>query len=133
MFVYETLIRESHLDSFGHVNNAKYLELFEEARWEMITAGGYGLKQVQERKQGPVILAVELQFRKELSVREKIRIEIAPLEMKSKIGKLQQTLFKASGEVSAVATFTVGFFDLERRKLITPSAEWLAAVSQHGS
>lgn len=129
MFVYETLIRESHLDSFGHVNNAKYLELFEEARWELITQGGYGLKQVQERKQGPVILAVEVQFRKELSLRETIRIETSPLEMKTKIGKLKQTLYKSSGDVSAVATFTLGFFDLERRKLISPSSDWLAALS----
>jgi len=28
---YEILIKEHHLDSFGHVNNAVYLELFEEA------------------------------------------------------------------------------------------------------
>ena len=47
-FVYETLIRESHLDTFGHVNNATYLQLYEEARWELITRNGYGLAKVRE-------------------------------------------------------------------------------------
>ncbi len=46
-FVYDTQIKEHHLDSFGHVNNATYLSLYEEARWESITENGYGLKEVQ--------------------------------------------------------------------------------------
>ncbi len=43
---YQLLIHEGHLDSFGHVNNATYLNLFEEARWDWITARGYGLKEM---------------------------------------------------------------------------------------
>ncbi len=39
--LYPVTIRETHIDSLGHVNNAVYLTLFEEARWEWITAGGY--------------------------------------------------------------------------------------------
>ena len=35
---YALVIREQHLDTFGHVNNAKYLEILEEARWDLITA-----------------------------------------------------------------------------------------------
>ncbi len=30
---YHLLILEKHLDTFGHVNNASYLEILEEARW----------------------------------------------------------------------------------------------------
>ena len=30
-FEFEVLIREHHLDSYGHVNNATYLALYEEA------------------------------------------------------------------------------------------------------
>ena len=36
-FIYHTQIKEKDLDTLGHVNNAKYLELFEEARWDFIT------------------------------------------------------------------------------------------------
>ena len=43
---YELLIHEAHLDTFGHVNNAKYLEVLEEARWDFITRNGYGLDEV---------------------------------------------------------------------------------------
>ncbi len=55
-FYYEVIIKEQHLDTFGHVNNAVYMQLFEEARWEFITENGYGLKEIQLLKKGPVIL-----------------------------------------------------------------------------
>ena len=48
MFSYELLIREQHLDSYGHVNNATYVSLFEEARWELITRKGYGYQHVHK-------------------------------------------------------------------------------------
>ncbi len=50
---YEVLILESYLDSFGHVNNAAYLTLFEEARWDFITKNGYGLNKVLETPARP--------------------------------------------------------------------------------
>ena len=37
VFEYELVIKECHLDSFGHVNNAIYVQLYEEARWDFIT------------------------------------------------------------------------------------------------
>ncbi len=47
VFEQATVIREQHLDTFGHVNNARYLELFEQARWDFITDNGFGLEQVK--------------------------------------------------------------------------------------
>ena len=35
IFYYRTQVRERHLDSFGHMNNACYLELYEEAPLEL--------------------------------------------------------------------------------------------------
>ena len=46
IFRYPLTILEKHLDSFGHVNNATYLHLYEEARWDFITKRGFGLARV---------------------------------------------------------------------------------------
>ncbi len=125
---YRTQIREAHLDTFGHVNNAQYLMLFEEARWELITQGGYGLAEVRRLKKGPVILEVNVKFKRELKLREKIRLTTELKELNSKIGRLEQILYNEAGEVSAVAEFVMGFFDTEARKLIAPTPEWLKAI-----
>ncbi len=129
-FRYETLIRESDLDTFGHVNNAVYMKLFEEARWDIITPGGYGLAEVQKRGEGPVVLEVNVKFRKELKLRETIRIETQILEMKGRTWTMEQTLFNSAGETSAIAHFTMGFFDLKARKLIPCSPAWLKAIGE---
>ena len=126
---YEMMIREHHLDSYGHVNNATYVQILEEARWESITHKGYGFKEVQERKKGPVILEIQVQFRKEIKLREKIKISVQSDEMRGKIGIIHQKIYKEDGTVSVEAKVTYGMFDLVARKLIDPPPEWINAIS----
>lgn len=128
LFEYEVLIRESHLDTYGHVNNAFYLTLFEEARWQIITERGYGFKKVHETKKGPVILEVHMKFLKELVLREKIKITLEVLSYNGKISQIRQMMIKPNGEVACLLDCTAGFFDLEARKLILPNPEWLQAI-----
>lgn len=127
-FEYEVLIREMHLDSFGHVNNAVYVQLYEEARWDFITKNGFGLDYIQKHQVGPVILDLNVRFKRELKNRELIRIISRTTELvSSKIMILQQQILKPDGKVASEATFTVGFFDMKERKLINANPEWLRA------
>lgn len=128
VFEYELLIRESHLDSYGHVNNATYLTMYEEARWEAITQRGYGFSEVHKTAIGPVVLDVHIKFIKELVLREKIRITMELVSYEGKIFKLKQSMIKENGEVASEAMLTGALFDLKNRKLILPTAEWLRAV-----
>lgn len=125
---YPVLIREAHLDVFGHVNNAAYLELFEEARWDWITRGGFGLKEIRERGIGPVVLEAKLRFQREATNREAVVIRSRTIEYARKIGTVEQVMVRADGKASCTALFTVALFDLTSRKLIPPTPEWLAAV-----
>ncbi len=128
MSSYEVLIRESHVDSLGHLNNATYLALFEEARWEMITPKGYGFNEIQKFRQGPVILDVHLKFLAEIGLREKIKITTQLLHYKNKIGQLEQKMIKDDGRIASEAVFTFGLFDLNLRKLIEPTEAWKKAL-----
>lgn len=129
IFEYEVLIREFHLDSFGHVNNAAYVMLYEEARWDFITKNGFGLDYIQKHQIGPVILDLSVRFKRELKNREKIKITSKTIEIVSpKIMVLEQNMIKEDGKVASEAKFTVGFFDMKARKLIDANPEWLKAV-----
>jgi acyl-CoA thioester hydrolase len=128
VFYYELMIREYHLDSYGHVNNATYVQILEEARWEAITEKGYGYKVVQARRKGPVILDLQVSFRKELKLREVVRISVQTDPMRGKIGVINQKILKADGTVCAEAKITYGMFDLDERKLIDPPADWLKVI-----
>jgi len=125
---YEVVIRESHLDSFGHVNNAAYLTLFEEARWEFITRNGYGLKQVQEFQKGPVVLELTIKFKKELTLREKVKITMELVDSRGKISHFHQEMIKEDGTIATELELTFGLFDLKARRLIDPTPEWKKAA-----
>lgn len=125
---YPLLIIERHLDTFGHVNNATYLEIFEQARWEWISAGGYGLARVAELQQGPTVLECTVKFRRELRNRQQVCVRSEVSSYVGKIARVRQEIVLPGGETACEAEFVIGLFDLARRKLIEPTAPWLAAV-----
>ena len=127
-FEYKIQILEHHLDSFGHVNNAKYLELYEQARWDFITKNGYGIDKIIQEKKGPVILDVNCRFKSEILNRETITIKSETVEQKGKIGRVKQVILKENENIASDAVFTIGFMDLEKRKLVNPTDDWLIAI-----
>lgn len=125
---YQVTIKESHVDSYGHVNNATYLALYEEARWEVITPRGFGFKEIHKMKMGPVILEVNLKFKREIGLRENITITTKLLDYKGKVGQMLQQMVKEDGTVACEAMFTFGLFDMKERRLIEPTPEWKKAL-----
>jgi acyl-CoA thioester hydrolase len=121
-------ISESHLDSFGHLNNARYLELFEQARWDLITERGFGIEVIRRTGTGPTILEVTIKFLRELAPRETVVIRTEMVSYERKVGKIRQQMLKGDGTVACEAIFSFGLFDVERRKLIDPTPEWAFAV-----
>jgi thioesterase III len=128
IFDYPILIREGHLDTFGHVNNAVYLQIFEEARWDLITKRGYGLDKVRELKQGPTILEIKIKFLKEMKLRTQAVIKTQMISYEKKIGVMKQWIEDSSGANCCEAEFIFGLFDVRERKLVAPTEAWRAAV-----
>jgi acyl-CoA thioester hydrolase len=125
---YRLLIRESHLDTFGHVNNAVYLSIFEEARWDMLTRGGFGLTEIREKGIGPVVLEATIRFRKEVTNRAAVTIRSRTLDYRGRIGRYEQVMILPDSTEACRAEFVIALFDLKSRKLIKPTPEWLKAI-----
>ncbi len=125
---YRIKILEEYLDTFGHLNHSNYLVLFEQARWEWITEKGYGLQKVQETQIGPVILELQVQYRKELKARQEVIIESYVAQHERLFTQIHQEMKSENGAVYAIIDLKFGCFDLKRRKLITPTPEWKAAL-----
>ena len=122
------LISETHLDSFGHLNHARYLELFEQARWDIITERGFGIDVIRRTRTGPVILEVTIKYMRELGPREPVVIRSELLTYEGKVGTFRQQMVKEDGALACEAIFRFGLFDLERRKLIDPTPAWQFAL-----
>lgn len=127
IFSYPVIIKESYLDVFGHMNNAMYLTLYEEARWDIINKNGYGIEKIQATGLGPVLLEAKIRFLKEIILNDEIMIESRLDSYNGKIGVIKQKMLRGSDECSN-AEFTTALFNLKERKLVIPTDEWLKAV-----
>jgi len=140
-FNYHLIIKEHHLDSFSHVNNATYLQLFEEARWEFLNARGFGLSAIHASGIGPVVLEINIQFLKELRLREAITITSQMQSYDKKIGVMLQRIYsEPEHTLCCQATMTFGFFDhliiefdAALRTLTTPKAKHKATYPKKPS
>jgi acyl-CoA thioester hydrolase len=125
-------ISEAHLDSFGHLNHARYFELFEQARWDIITERGFGIDTIRKTQTGPTILEVTVKWLRELAPRETVIIRSELASYERKVGKFRQQMIKADGTVACEAMFSFGLFDIERRRLVDPTPAWAYAVGVEG-
>ena len=126
-FSYVFTVDQELLDEYGHVNNARYLDLYEEARWDILDKSGYGREMVRESKKGPVILEVNIRFRRELLPGQKILIETISRRKNDRIFYFDQVMINEKGEEASRAVFTYALFDLTERKMVKPDDGWLGA------
>lgn len=125
---FEFQVESQQIDAFGHMNNSEYLVVLEKARWKMITARGYGVEQVKKLAKGPVLLELELKFKKEL-LRDKSYVIHTSSEPKNKkLHYVSQRIVNKKNELCCEARFLLGLIDLNQRKLIELTPEWKKAV-----
>jgi acyl-CoA thioester hydrolase len=74
-FTHEVAVRWSDLDAYGHVNNARVLTLYEEARVAMFFTGAraHGLTSFEE---GIVIARHEIDYLRPVNYGEPVRVEM---------------------------------------------------------
>ena len=102
VFRYTLEVRGYELDSFGHVNNAVYLNYLETARWAVLKEHNITLETMQTLKRWPVIASVEAQYIRPLFMGDKIEIRTsfpehsrAAFFIDQEIYKGDQLVFKA--------------------------------------
>lgn len=73
---FETTIetRSYEIDAFGHLNHAVYLNYFEVARIQLLEDAGYPVQELLERGWGVHVVRVEVDYEKQVFIREKLRI-----------------------------------------------------------
>ena len=126
IFEYKKQVLEHHLDTYGHVNNAVYLQIYEEARWDLSEKNGWGWGRVMQDRIGPVVLAANITYKKELHNREWITITTQFKKMRnSLVAILEQVIYNQQGRIASTLELQIGMINLNTRKLLHPSDEFM--------
>jgi acyl-CoA thioester hydrolase len=110
-------IRWSDMDAFGHVNNARYLTLFEEARTELIarTAAEEGLSGLMS---GVVVARHEIDYLRPIDYQpDPVRIDTWVFQVRNASFRVAYEMFDHDGgEIVARARTLLVPYDLERSR-----------------
>jgi YbgC/YbaW family acyl-CoA thioester hydrolase len=127
-FYYSFIVSDDLIDEYGHVNNARYLELYEKARWDILNKNIPGSQMVEINRIGPVILEVTVRFSKEILKGEEITIETSSSRKNDLVFYFEQRMLNSTGKIASKAIFTAALFDLDKRKMVRADNLWLTAL-----
>ena len=112
----ELKIRGYHLDLFGHVNNARYLEFLEEARWAAFEKT-VDLEQMARRGRAFTVVNININYRKPALMNDVLRVETRIAEWRRRSAVVRQEVINIqSGETVADADVTFVIFDTGRQR-----------------
>jgi thioesterase-3 len=105
-------VRGYHEDRFGHVNNARYLELLEEARWAHLEERGLDADFFEAHGIFPVVVRLSISYRRPASAGDVLEISADVVRVgRRRIVIAQQARFASSDEICVDAEVTAVFLD----------------------
>ncbi|ASJ57377.1 4-hydroxybenzoyl-CoA thioesterase [Brevibacillus formosus] len=125
---YHLTVRSTDIDVIGHVNNAKYLEYMEWARFEWIWEQGFTLDELRRRAIMPVVVNININYRKELKMREEVTAITTVVKVGEKSFVIRQELYNAADVLVADADVTMVMIDANTRQSVSLPAELKEAL-----
>ena len=102
-------IRGYHLDVYGHVNNARYLEFLEEGRWTMFD-GKIDLDEWRRNGRSFYVVNININYNKAAVLGDFIEVVSKVIKFGNKSGKISQKIILANTDtvcVDAEVTFAI--------------------------
>ena len=105
-YLTEIKVRGYHADFYGHVNNARYLEFFEEDRWAHLESS-INLQEWAAKGLVFLVVNINVNYRKAVGVGETVLVSTSLEKVGNKSAVLhQEIVMKDSKEVAADARIT---------------------------
>ena len=124
-FFHPIEVRYGDLDPQGHVNNAKYLTFFEQARVQyMIHLGLYAQDQ-SYKKVGVIVADAHITFLAPIHFGDDVKVGVRTSKLGNKSMTIEQNIANnASGQEIAKGEVLTVTFDYQSKKTISIPDEW---------
>lgn len=115
-----------HLDLYGHVNNARYLEFLEEARWGLMEEFG-DLPWFMTNKYALVVSRIDIRYLRAATMGDELLIATSLAALLPREGQINQRIIrKDNGKLVAEADVTFAVIHPEQRGAQAIAGEILA-------
>ena len=113
IYQYEIQVRGYELDSFGHVNNAVYLNYLEEARWNILKDKNIW-EYFYKHNQFLVVAEATIRYSKELKLFDQLIIQTTLQKEEPYLLFKQKIINKKTGDITTKATIKTLLVDKNR-------------------
>ncbi|ALM52787.1 acyl-CoA thioesterase [Halomonas huangheensis] len=106
----ELRVRGYHLDGYGHVNHARYLEFLEEGRWDYFDHHAALMDQLRDGQIAFVVVNLNIDYRAAAVAGDDLVVETQLAEVGSRSAKMVQEIRRRSDQqrvCRAVLTFVL--------------------------
>jgi acyl-CoA thioester hydrolase len=129
--VYEKTLRAGwgDMDFNAHMRNTAYLDKSVDVRMMYFAENGLPMSEFIRLKIGPVVMKDEIEYFKEFLLLEEMRVthRLAGMSNDGSRARVRNEFFKHE-KLAARVTSTLGWLDLNERKLILPPGKLFAAL-----
>ncbi|AKL13384.1 MULTISPECIES: YbgC/FadM family acyl-CoA thioesterase [Enterobacteriaceae] len=116
-------VRGYHLDVYQHVNNARYLEFLEEARWDGLE-NNENFKWMTTNNIAFVVVNININYRRPAVLGDRLTVTSHVKQINGRSGVLSQVVtLEPGGEVVADALVTFVCIDLKTQKALALEGE----------
>lgn len=116
-------VRGYHLDVYQHVNNARYLEFLEEARWDGLESSA-GFQWMSANHIAFVVVNININYRRPAVLGDLLMVTSKVEQLNGKSGVLSQVVtLEPEGQVVADALITFVCIDLKTQKALALEGE----------
>ncbi|AJR00241.1 MULTISPECIES: acyl-CoA thioesterase [Hafnia] len=111
-------VRGYHLDVYQHVNNARYLEFLEEARWQWLEDHG-AFEWMMKEAIAFMVVNLNINYRRGAVLNDELIVESKLHQLNGRSGVLNQTITRTSdNEIIIDAALTFVCTDLKTQKAL---------------
>jgi acyl-CoA thioester hydrolase len=130
-FFHPTEVRYGDLDPQGHVNNAKYLTYFEQARIYYLIKLGLFSKDQSFMEVGLIVADIHITYHSTTHYGDVIKVGVKTTKIGNKSLTIEQCVMDANtGKVMASGTVIMVTFDYEGLKTVPVPDEWKKRISE---
>ena len=130
-FFYPIDVRYGDLDPQGHVNNAKYLTYFEQARVNYVQQLGLFRKEQSFMDIGFIIADIHITYHAPIHFGDEIKVGVRATKIGNKSFTLEQCIVDETGKQLATGTLAVVTYDYAEARTIPVPDDWRKKISEH--
>ena len=122
-------VRGYHLDGYGHVNNARYLEFMEEGRWDFFDQHPEMIKELHQAGRAFVVVNLNIDYLAAARQGDDLEVMTGIIDVGERSGLCHHRIVRKNGTVIARADLTFVLLDMRANKAAAIEGEVREALA----